>query len=243
MGLDVYICRLLHLPHPPLQTMEVQRDGVWVLRDSRWQVDSPKVGHNPSNRRDWIGSNSLIYICELRLYLVVYGCCVIYSTVSCIYNFPFIDFPLYRTSCGPPYHSSIQTFSTASEAKSSDKAPQGLPDALVNIPDPVPSPEVVGSKAMLFDSGKLLIWIFPMLPEVHIQFCPCWMLKMAIPWHVPIFPGQPVSDLESYMTALEKKQQSVEKMLGKLSNSTDEMATRCFNCMQVGVQTLMDVCQ
>lgn len=45
------------------------------------------------------------------------------------------------------------------------------------------------------------------------------------------------------MTALEKKQQSVEKMLGKLSNLKDEVATRCFNCMQVGVQTflLMDV--
>lgn len=79
-------------------------------------------------------------------------CCIGAVSYSAVL---YIISPL--SSCCPPYHSSIQTFSTASEAKTSDTAPEGLPDALVNIPDPVPSPEVVGSKAMLFDMGKLLI--------------------------------------------------------------------------------------
>ena len=42
-------------------------------------------------------------------------------------------------------------------------------------------------------------------------------------------PGQPVMDLESYMGSLEKKQQSMQKMMGVLQSSSDGMATKFFD--------------
>ena len=37
-----------------------------------------------------------------------------------------------------------------------------------------------------------------------------------------MFPGQPVVDLETYMQSLERKQQSVEKMIAKLDARKEE---------------------
>lgn len=41
-------------------------------------------------------------------------------------------------------------------------------------------------------------------------------------------PGQPVVDLEAYMSSLEKKQQSLQKMLGVLSSKSDEAVLKRF---------------
>ena len=46
-----------------------------------------------------------------------------------------------------------------------------------------------------------------------------------------IIPGQPVADLESYMSSLEKKQLSLEKMVGKLAGQTDPAAQKPFDCI------------
>ena len=43
-------------------------------------------------------------------------------------------------------------------------------------------------------------------------------------------PGQPVADLESYMTSMEKKQESIEKMMQKLEPSSDPAAKKFFDC-------------
>jgi len=43
-----------------------------------------------------------------------------------------------------------------------------------------------------------------------------------------IYPGQPVADLEAYMTTLEKKQQSVEKMVASLRASKHEASDAFF---------------
>lgn len=42
-------------------------------------------------------------------------------------------------------------------------------------------------------------------------------------------PGQPVADLESYMQSLERKQQSVEKMVKSLQGQTDDGAKKPFD--------------
>lgn len=45
-------------------------------------------------------------------------------------------------------------------------------------------------------------------------------------------PGQPVVDLEAYMSSLEKKQQSLQKMLGVLSSKSEEaVLKRFFDCI------------
>ena len=41
-----------------------------------------------------------------------------------------------------------------------------------------------------------------------------------------LFPGQPVADVENYMASLEKKQQSVDKMVQKLAGATDEASRK-----------------
>lgn len=45
-----------------------------------------------------------------------------------------------------------------------------------------------------------------------------------------MFPGQPVADIENYMQSLEKKQQSIEKMLAKLDEFKDEPSKKLFRC-------------
>lgn len=49
-------------------------------------------------------------------------------------------------------------------------------------------------------------------------------------------PCQPVVDLESYMNSLEKKKQSVEKMVGKLAPQKNEAATKSFDLKSQHVQ-------
>lgn len=44
---------------------------------------------------------------------------------------------------------------------------------------------------------------------------------------------QPVVDLETYMSSLEKKFQTVSDMVGKLSGYNDQNAERYFGCMQL----------
>ena len=46
----------------------------------------------------------------------------------------------------------------------------------------------------------------------------------------PIIPGQPVVDLESYMTSLEKKQVATDKMTAKLNGVSDDGAKKLFGC-------------
>jgi hypothetical protein len=44
-----------------------------------------------------------------------------------------------------------------------------------------------------------------------------------------MFPVQPVADLESYMTSMERKQQNMEKMIHKLQGqATDENCKKLF---------------
>ena len=43
-----------------------------------------------------------------------------------------------------------------------------------------------------------------------------------------MFPVQPVVDLENYMSSMERKQQSVEKMATKLNGVNDENAKKLF---------------
>jgi len=47
-----------------------------------------------------------------------------------------------------------------------------------------------------------------------------------------IVPDQPVVDLESYMSSLEKKQVAIEKMVGKLSGANDDNAQKLSGCMR-----------
>ena len=49
--------------------------------------------------------------------------------------------------------------------------------------------------------------------------------------HQDIFPCQPVADLESYMVSLEKKKQSVDKMIQKLSQRNDQQGKQRFDCI------------
>ena len=57
---------------------------------------------------------------------------------------------------------------------------------------------------------------------------------MVIPqsplWVALSAPGQPVVDLEAYMTSLEKKQQSIAKMIEELRSSSEQVATKRFDC-------------
>ena len=48
-----------------------------------------------------------------------------------------------------------------------------------------------------------------------------------------VYPGQPVVDLENYMQSLEKKQLSVEKMIGKLQANQDDSCTKSFVCKKI----------
>ena len=55
----------------------------------------------------------------------------------------------------------------------------------------------------------------------------CWFYG-AYNNHSVLLPGQPVVDLENYMASLEKKQQSVEKMIEKLAPLSDEHSKKWF---------------
>ena len=50
-----------------------------------------------------------------------------------------------------------------------------------------------------------------------------------------MFPVQPVVDLENYMQSMERKQQSLEKMIGKLDGHKDEGAKKCFDLEMASV--------
>lgn len=57
--------------------------------------------------------------------------------------------------------------------------------------------------------------------NLHDEFMSAWNFCF-------MFPGQPVNDLESYMTSLEKKQESVRTMVEKLRPITGDPATKFF---------------
>lgn len=50
-----------------------------------------------------------------------------------------------------------------------------------------------------------------------------------------MFPGQPVADLETYMQSLEKKQQSVEKMVAKLGACKEDACKKYLGCSLIFV--------
>lgn len=57
---------------------------------------------------------------------------------------------------------------------------------------------------------------------------------------IQVVGSQPVADLESYMTSMEKKQESIEKMMQKLEPSSDPAAKKLHDALQPVLNELKD---
>lgn len=106
------------------------------------------------------------------------------------------------------------------KAATGDDAPARLPKDLLGSFPMDPKPERVGDQVRCVCMHEYTAMSY----DINLTYYDEFLLHI---------PGQPATDVETYMNSLEKKIQSIDKMWEVLSSSNEDSATKFFSSISV----------